>query len=459
MFTKSPEIDFSKIGLITDVPAHKLPPGAWSDSLNIRAKDNSVQGVLSFSDDVVLHDTDSVISGGNVVAITQYTPAGTDYLVIAYIVDGTDGFCHVVTYNTSTTDYNDITNAVSDQKFKYDSKYKPQIFVFNEILVVNPAFDAPPQFTDAGVSAGSLQEITNWSALDDSNAQPIIARVLRPFNNRLVAMNIFEEHLGGTQDDVNLPVDFVWSSTVTSIASLANVTWVASSVNTAGDAFLTQSAGKILDGLQLGPYFICYKEDAVVQVRETGDDFILAFETLFEDDGLYTSGCVQSIGSSQHIVWGNYGIYVHDGQTQKADIAKGIIQEGLFNDVKGSDKTKSFVFKQTRDKEVWFCYSDTDNSTNNGCNKAFVFDYETKMWHKRDIPQLLSLVETELDGSIKIYGGSEVDSKIQLLNNSTYTPDGYFIQQENNIGTIQYKQMSRFYPSSEKSVLIAVYNK
>ena len=78
------------------------------------------------------------------------------------------------------------------------------------------------------------------------------------------------------------------------------------------------------------------------------------------------------------------------------------------------------------------------------------------MWHKRDIPQLLSLVETELDGSIKIYGGSEVDSKIQLLNNSTYTPDGYFIQQENNIGTIQYKQMSRFYPSSEKSVLIAV---
>ena len=47
-FNTTPDIDFSAIGLITDVPPHSLPPGALSDCLNIRPKDASVQGVLAF---------------------------------------------------------------------------------------------------------------------------------------------------------------------------------------------------------------------------------------------------------------------------------------------------------------------------------------------------------------------------------------------------------------------------
>ena len=455
MFNQSPAVDFASLGLITDQPAHKLLPGAWSDSLNIRAKDSSVQGVLSFADGVILHDSDAIISGGSLIAITQYTPAGTNYLVLAYIVDGTDGFCHVVTYNTSTLAYNDITNATADQKFTFNELYPPQIFVFNEMLLVNPANDAPPQYTDAGVTAGSLQEITNWSEIDDSTGSALICRTLRPFNNRLIAMNIFEEHVTGTGDDVNLPVDVIWSSVVTSVGSLANVTWATSSTNTAGDAFMTQTPGKILDGLQLGPYFIAYKDDAVIQVRETGDTFVLAFDTIFEDDGIYSPGCVAAIGNNQHIVWGNYGVYIHDGQTQKVDVAKGRIQDSLFDSVVSTQRDRAFVFKQTRDKEVWFCYSETGNA-GAGADTAFVFDYETQLWHKRDIPQLLSLTETELDGVIKIYGASSDDANVQVLSTSAYTTGGYFTQKESNLGSVNFKQLSSYYPNSDAAVLIAV---
>ena len=125
-------------------------------------------------------------------------------------------------------------------------------------------------------------------------------------------MNILEERGAGAADDVSLPVDLVWSSVVTGIGTLTNATWAASSTNTAGDAFMTQTPGKILDGMQLGPYFIAYKDDAVIQVRETGDTFVLAFDTIFEDDGIYSPGCVAAIGNNQHIVWGNYGVYMHD---------------------------------------------------------------------------------------------------------------------------------------------------
>tara|TARA_R110002012_G_scaffold95887_1_gene231447 strand:- start:1391 stop:2941 length:1551 start_codon:yes stop_codon:yes gene_type:complete len=455
MFTKSPAIDFASLGLIADLPKHKLPPGAWSESLNIRAKDGSVQGVYAFADDVILHNSNAVIANGDLIAITQFTPAGTNYLVLAYIVKGTDNFCHVVTYNTSTTTYDDITNSTADQKFTYNELYPPQIFVFNEMLIVNPANDAPPQFTNAGVTSGSLQELPNWNQLDDSSNSALICRTLRPFNNRLIAMNIFEERGAGAGDDVYLPIDVVWSSVVTSIGSLSTVQWSASSTNTAGDAFMTQTPGKILDGLQLGPYFIAYKDDAVIQVRETGDTFVLAFETIFEDDGIFSPGCVAAIGNNQHIVWGNYGIYIHDGQTQKQDIAKSIIQENLFSSVINTHRDRSFVFKQTRDNEVWFCYSETGNS-GKGANKAFVFDYNTQLWHKRDIPQLLNLTETELNGVIKIYGASPDDANIQLLSTSVYTSGGYFEQSENHLGTTTFKQLTSYYPDSEAQVLLAV---
>ena len=155
-FKTTPEIDFSSIGLITDVPSHSLPEGAWSDCLDLRCKDGSVQGVNSFSDDIVLHDTDAVISGGKAMAVTQFTPAGYNYLIIAFIVKGTDNFGHVVTYNTNTADWDDITNSTASLKFTFDDMYPPQIFVFNELLIVNPAVDAPPMFTNAGITSGSL---------------------------------------------------------------------------------------------------------------------------------------------------------------------------------------------------------------------------------------------------------------------------------------------------------------
>ena len=52
-YETSPEIDFSAIGLVVDVPANAVPTGGWSNSLNVRPKNNSVQGVNKFVDDII----------------------------------------------------------------------------------------------------------------------------------------------------------------------------------------------------------------------------------------------------------------------------------------------------------------------------------------------------------------------------------------------------------------------
>jgi len=339
-------------------------------------------------------------------------------------------------------------------KFTFDDRYPPQIFVFNELLVVNPAADAPPQFTDAGVSSGSLNVLPNWQT--DSDSQYIIARTVKPFNNRLMAMNIFEEHTSSTSDDVNLPIDILWSSHITAIGSISTVEWTASTTNTAGDAFSVETPGKILDGGQLGEFFIAYKSDAVIRVSETGDSYVLSFESIFEDDGIYSTRCFANIGDAQHLVVGNYGVYIHDGQSQKQDIAKGIFQDTIFDLVKASEKDRAFCFQQTRDKEVWFCFPSNSNSTN-GVDLAFVYDYNEQKLHKRSLPGLRDIFEAELNGELKIYAAKPDDTKIQTLSSTEYESDGWFVKEDDNLtDNNSIKQINKVYVNSVNNVKLSV---
>lgn len=452
-YETSPEVDFSAIGLVVDIPANQVPTGGWSNSLNVRCRNGSVQGVNSFASSILLHNSDSVISGGEAKAVTQFTPAGADDLIIAYIVKGTDNFGHVVLYDTGTSAWNDITNAAADQKFTLDDDHPPQIFVFNELLIVNPATDAPPQFTTAVVGAGSLVELPNW--INDSTGNPIIVRVIKGFNTRLIAMNVKEEHGAGTADDTYQPIDLLFSSNISTIASLTAAQWTASTTNTAGDAFLVDTPGKILDGGQLGEFFIAYKSDSVVRIRETGDSFVLAIESIFEDDGIYSTRCFANIGNSQHLVVGNYGVYIHDGQSQKQDIAKDLFKDTMFALVKPAERNRTFVFQQTRDKEVWLCLPSNSNSTT-GCDIAFVYDYANGKIHKRTIPGLSDLFETELNGELKIFG-CKSGTTLQTLSSTALEADGFFERTDDNLTDNSItKQINRILVNAKGACKLAI---
>jgi len=508
-YQTSPEIDFSAIGLVVDVPANAVPTGGWTDSLNVRPRNGSVQGVNSFANDIVLHPTDANIANGEAKAICQFTPAGADDLIIAYIVKGVNGNGSVILYNTGgsgNSRWNNITNAVANQVFTFDDDYPPQIFVFNELLIVNPATDAPPQFTTAAVGAGSLVELPNWvydttattttagafvsgakytiTAVGSTSftgigasantvgitftatgagsgngtatiTTPVITRVLKSFNTRLIAMNIKEEHNAGVSDDVYQPIDLLFSSNISTISSLAAAEWIASTTNTAGDAFLVDTPGKILDGGQLGEFFIAYKSDSVVRIRETGDSFVLAIESIFEDDGIYSTRCFANIGNSQHLVVGNYGVYVHDGQSQKQDIAKDLFQDTMFALIKPAERSRTFVFQQTRDKEVWFCLPSNANDTT-GCDIAYCYDYSSSKIHKRTLPGLSDLFETELNGELKIYA-CKSGTTLQLLSNTALESGGYFERINDNLtDNGKVKHINRIEVNAVGSCLLAL---
>ena len=266
-------------------------------------------------------------------------------------------------------------------------------------------------------------------------------------------MNIKEER--GAEDDVYMPIDFLWSSHITAIASLTAATWTSATTNTAGDAFLLDTPGKILDGGQLGEFFIAYKSDGVVRVRETGDSYILSFESIFEDDGIYSTRCFANIGNSQHLVVGNYGIYIHDGQAERKDIAKDLFKDTMYALVKTTERDRTFVFQQTRDREVWLCLPSTSNSST-GCDIAFVYDYSSGKIHKRTIPGVTDMFETELNGELKIYA-TKSGTTLQTLSNTVLISGGYFERTDDNLtDNSKIKCINRIHVNAKGSCSIAL---
>lgn len=451
-YQTTPEIDFASVGLITDVPAHALPQGAWNDCLDIRAKDGSVQGVYDFVSSIGLP---TGYSDGEIVALTQWTPAGSSFLNIAYVLKDTSSSTttkgRVFVYNTDTQVHAEITNATAGANFEIDEEYPPQLFVFNGLLICNPGTGNPQYITADATTSGNLVDLPGWSTMAGSQ----YARIMRPYKNRLIAMSFYDDkNTATTADDEAFPIDLAWSSHITTLNSLSGVDWQAATTNSAGDAFLTQTPGRILDGGQLGENFIAYKTDGVVRIFETGDNYVLGFDSIFEDDGIYSSRCFANIGDSQHLVVGNYGVYIHDGQAQREDIAKGIFQDAMFNLVKGTDKDKSFVFHQTRDKEIWFCFRESA-TTGFGTNKAFVFCYSDRKVHIRSLPNISDIYETEVEGSLKIFGAKGNDG-IYELSTSQYVSGGYFTRIDDSLGANSViKDISTIYPESSNSVNVS----
>ena len=442
-YQTTPPVNLAEFGLILDKPSNSTPPNAWSDSLNMRAKDGSVQGVLDFENSFDINDDYNGVLDAKPIAVTQWTPAGTDHLNIAYIIAsqkvGEVGKGRVFVYNVSTSVTVEITNATSDDAFIVDMTYPPQIFVFNELLVVNPGTGTPQMITADAETNGNLVDLPGWEdAFPDQ-----YARIMKPFGNRLVAMNFHRgQRTSNLTDDRDFPVLFAWSNPVAVIGSLADDTssnpstsgaqWQKSTTNTAGFNFLVATPGGILDAYQLGDELFAYKSDAVVRVSPTNDgDF--DFASILEDDGIYSTRCVAQIGNSQQIVMGNYGVYIQDGRGDKTDLAKGIFQDALYNDIKPADKDRTFVFHQTRDKEVWFCYSSITN-TGEGCDTAFVYDYKEQKVHKRSLPNITDMFETEINGVLSIYATKPDTKQIQILSTTDMVAGGYLELRDKALG-------------------------
>ena len=443
-------------GLNTDVPAQALSPENFSDGLNMRPSDGSLQGVYKFPTAFDTNVTGN--SARNVLAATQWTPVGSDNFNLAYLYESSSG---VVSFQVSQDVLNPISSASSvtaTTNLSLNGRFGFDFFTFNGVIIVNDGINQPIRISNNGTEASPNYQslyLANWfsGAADGSAQEGIVAnRVttqrLASYNNRLVALNLSgaylaNENLGNSS--------LAWSTPITDINTLNGITWRYSSTNSAGDDILTETSGQLLDAAQLGPYLIVYKDDSVYRYQDSGDPLYLVSELLFDDDGLYSPNCFEDIGGGRHFVLGNYGIYIHDGGPNKQDISQGRIQKDIYDTVNPAHRDRTFTFRNSRDKEVWVCYSaltehDGTSRSGTGCNFAYVYNYSSDTWYKRTINNLKGITEGEINGQLYIYGFGT--GGIFLLSNNLVS-DGYarFLKQDLGNPNVT-KRITAVYPMS-----------
>jgi hypothetical protein len=412
-----------------------------------------------------------------------------------------------------------VTELTSDYSFSYGSTQKIDAFVFNEMAVLNLP-SAPPQFstdklgfsrvpnwlceaygaTITSIVEGNQYEVqvatlADWSAVGGpsavvvgtkfdatatgsvvgygsvKNAAPYHAERVVPYNGRLVAMNLYNDLGDGAgANDVSSSISLAYSSSIVALNSLSGVQWYAASTNSAGSVLLTETPGRIVDASQLGDYLMVYKTDSVYRFFDTGSPFYLTGEAVFMEDGVLSERCVVDMGGNKHLVVGNYSIYMHTGGPEMVSLSDQKVEDDFYDDLPTSleDRALTFAFHDTLNSEIWICYRDISQDTNaadKGCTIALIFDYVEGTFHKRSLPNVNDIIQTEVDGkpqiiaaSLDTVAGSSSAGSLYILN-GTYESGGFMRWNARELGAVDtLKELNGLYPTSENSFYIKVYS-
>lgn len=515
-------------GLNTDQPKESLDLVYWDTGLDMRSYEGALRGVPDFDTNVPTvrlyqNTTDGPDYPTNEVSIrpieiAQWTSAGTDQVDMLTI--GLDNVDSGVIYLTGqgfdpagVSELNKVTT------FTYDPNFGIQAFVFNEIAVLNAttawpmySFDKETfytlpnwfgEVTGAEITAVSQYTVysistvttADWSSIGGptnavvggvftatSSSADITAlggvkslnhyhaMKMTTYNGRLIALNLFNDlNDADPLNDIRSPIEIAYSSSVSDVGTIFDLQWYASFKNTAGNLFLTQTPGRVVDAKQLGEFLMVYKTDAVIRMQDTGEPLFLVGDTAFLDDGILSEGCIADIGSNRHFVVGQYSLYIHSGGPEKDWVSNNKVEKFFYNDlpIAIEDRNLTFVFHNSLEKEVWTCYRHRAASSGDsykGCTRALVFNYEQGTWYLRSLPNITSMVETEIEGIIRIFASSidvvpnsAVAGTLYELDSSTLVTDGYVQWTSRGLGNVnQVKALDGFWPTSQNEFNIRV---
>jgi len=440
-------------GLNTDIPSHALSMDFFTGGENIRSHNGALRGVNRFVEETNIDFLGDV--GGatpTIYAACQFTPAGSTYYnIFALCQVGSDwklrGYSN---QNGGEVREVDVTNVEGSIEFDTTLEHKPSMFVFNECLVLNTGKSVPSYLPsqgahlrdfnkdDVAANPGVLDAPLGW--IDNTpSGEAIYCSKLRPFGGRLVALSLF-----GANGTYNERSTVVFSSPILTLGSLKSLQWNINTENSAADDIITETPGAVIDGGQLGSNFIVYKSDCVLTYTEVNGAPFVAGRVIQTDDGILSANCWADIGNNQHIVLGNNGVYIHNGENQKQNVSKNKIQDDLYNTIK--NKNNCFVFRHERDKETWFGVRNTNNTM--GANQFYCYAEETDSWYKRTSAiavqnntyngqyRTRNVFATEIEGDYRVFGVNSVTDRLLELQKNSIIGHGETIGKESNNRTL-----------------------
>lgn len=339
-------------GINRDVPAHLLPPEAWSDANNFRFYNKNAVKTKGYSQAL---GTPSVAPG---FGINIPSPTQNYWIYCsktkAYVYEG--GVHTNITRQTASVDVDYA--AVEYREW--------QGGILGGIPILNNGVDIP-QFWASLSSATKLANLTNWPST-------LRAKIVRPFGTFLVALNI--------NDNSTLYPHMFWWSHPADPGSIPSSWDYTDASKDAGRKELTDvEGGQILDALMLRNQLIVYKESSTHYIRFIGGQEKMANDLLFLSSGILAPRCVTLIDKGRkHFVATADDLVWHNGQEIQS-VLDMKMRDFLRNDIDQTNYLNAFCFHNPAYQEAWFCYPSAGETMP---DKAIVWNYSQNTLQVRD---------------------------------------------------------------------------
>ena len=431
--------DVGQVGIVKDTPPYQLPPNVWSGGNNVRFLDNGVKKCAGYEEifatlpfgayyihpfldnggtyhwlafglnnvavwtgsawlDITRQKTgqlDGALSASATTIVlddTSYFPSsGTIAIGTNETGDASTNLYEEITYGANNTGTNTLSTltvayphpdneivtpvgstATGDNPYSATSTQNWRVTLLNGLLVATNGYDTAQMWPlSSGVPSTSipLRELKNWPATTS------YCKSISAFRTFLVGLNW---QIGG----VEYPNLVKWS-TEASALSPPN-TWLESdAVLDAGEYQLTDTPGKIIDGLPFGDSFLIYKEDSIYIMNYVGTPYIFSFKLLSPTIGLLAKNAVAEFEGG-HFFIGNSDCYVTNGQQVTALLPNKLRRE-MFSDLNGDNYEKVFVAADYARNEMLACYPSGVSAIP---NKALIWNWKDNTFSLRDIPDL-----------------------------------------------------------------------
>jgi hypothetical protein len=362
-------------GIIQDTKPYDLPVEAWSSGQNIRFTENAAEKFKG---------QESIFG----------TPGAAPHWLLPWQVPTEFRWIYPSTdkiYYTNGLSHTDITRySVTPGDNDYTAGTRPiwSGGVLHGVPILNHTnlTDFPQQW-DGNIAR--MRDLSNWPAAT-------YAKVIRPFKNRLIAMNIVE---GVT----TYPHMIRWSTSADpgSVPSTWDYTLA---TNDSGRATLAETNGQVLDSLSLSNANIIYKDDSIWRMSEIGGIFVFRFDLVSETLGILAPRCVKEF-YKRHLLVGADDIVLFDGNKLDS-IVNGRMRKWFFNNLSGVHYDKTVITPNYAEREMWISFVEA-GSTSEYLTKALIWNWSENSWTVRDLPDIAHLGYGQVGGTtVETYDGS-----------------------------------------------------
>jgi len=342
-----------RIGAINDVPAHELPPEAWSSAQNVTFRRGSVLKMQG----------QSQIYG---------TLLGDPYWLLQAFRDGAMYWIYpslTKCYVTDGSSHKEITKSLTTYGATADVGWNGGIL--GGVPILNNGVDYPQMWDRDFATPGLLVDLTNWPA-------NVYCRCMRVHKNYLFAMDVTEA--GTRYEDV-----VRWSHPAEPGAVPASWDYT-DATKDAGRTTLSETPGAVLDGMTLGSIFVLYKENGVWGAQEVGSREIFRFWPMFTQISVMSRRCIALVaepaGRRHLVLTQDADLVLHDG-SGAASIAERRWRKWLQDNIDSTNYQRCYIAVDRANREAWICVPTSGSSF---ADRALVWNMKENTFGVRELP-------------------------------------------------------------------------